>query len=159
MRKVKLKNGTIMQFPEGTPEDVIEKAVKKVSPSEFSDQIRSKDIKAIAKMLEDTVKRISPPRVSEEARIRDLKQIAKDMTTDQKDFFSPAVGKQTMTLQSAIKDLQSVVKSLVVMVDNQSRAHEKAHSELVSALNEMTKAYSAPKTIKRDKDGKPTGIS
>jgi hypothetical protein len=201
MKRVKLHNGAILQFPDKTSEDVIKATVKRVlgvkeGPviedilNQLSSSLTERDsvdhygpavknqVKTLSKLTDQIVNAINKI---------DLK--TKDVT--------PALDKQTTALGKFIdiftriknqdrKDLEKVNKDLIRQLSNVTYQIgvlggrlEKNNALLTNAIDSNTASIAklvtecksntnavlnlgaimkAPKTITRDKDGRPTGI-
>lgn len=139
MKKIKLHNGKIIQFPEDTPDEIIKKSVQGLLG------VRESETPEIANAIKELAQKLDKP--------------------PKKDTLSPAIkklvdsnNKHMSDLVSSVNEIARHVSVLALKVEETMQYAAQASKDNTKALGMFVEAYKKPKEIIRDEEGRPIGI-
>lgn len=162
MIKAQLPDGTILSFPDSTPDEVIDAAVQKhiqeknSGPSESEQQILSK---------------LDQLQASIEAVMEEEPEIEEEPEPEKEDILSPALNDMINKLEGIAQILQTkkgqvrdTDHSLIMSVETLNISVGALVSEIASLkeqneakLGEMVRVLKSPRKLIKDSDGNPVG--
>ena len=187
MKTAKLKNGKILEFPDSTPDSVVQAVVKRVMGIKEEPELKkiindlaasiadrddvdhygsaleehstvvqkvAKDIIAAISKINLVVKDTTPALEKQGGIFRDFIDIFKKNKNDDRELIKSSMYELSKNMVS----ISNLIELLTLKMDKNSKMLVESHKENTQAIYELVKAYKLPRTIIRDKDGKPKGI-
>lgn len=194
MKKAKLKNGKVLEFPDSTPDSVIESVVKRVmgikeepelkkvindlamsiadrdnddfygpALEEHSDVMRkaAQDIITAISKVNFVMKDTTPAIEKQSGVIEKLGGIFKefiDIFKKNKVDDRELIQKSMYELSKNMVNISNYIEVLSLGMDKNAKMLVESQKDNTEAIYELVKAYKSPRTIIRDKDGKPESI-
>lgn len=145
-RYAQAPTGEILEFPDETPDSVMDRAMREfVGAPEPVDPMQVQ--LAVARAVIDAVERVS-------ASVQDLAVLVQQTN-------EAAGNRQGMTeeaLLSGVRDLSDEVKSQADVLKSQSDALQDTFAAMSTQLARMYQAYTAPRKLIPDANGKPAAV-